>query len=104
MPHQNSKTKNSTNRPSPSSARELSKRADDLEVYTVATRSAPETIEAFQHWAGPDDKIESFDPDNAPELKGPARKLVWRMPTSTPGVPKINGLIERMVRKCKGGA
>ena len=65
---------------------------DDLEVYPVATRSAPETIEAFQHWAGPDDKIESFYADNAPELKAAARKLEWRMSTSTPGVPKTNGL------------
>ena len=77
---------------------------DDLGVYPVATRSAPDTIDAFQHWAGPDDKIEPGNADNAPELKAAAPKLEWRMPTGTPGVPKTNGLIERMVRTCKGGA
>ena len=58
-------------------------------------------MEAFQSWAGPKDKIEQFYADNAPELKAAARKVGWRMPTSTPGCPKTNGLIERMVRKCK---
>ena len=67
---------------------------DGLEVYPVATRSAPDTTEAFPHWAGPDDKVEYFFVDNAPELKATARKLEWRMLTSTPGVPKTYGLIE----------
>ena len=74
---------------------------NDLEVYPAATKSEDDTVEAFQHWAGPKDKVDSFYADNAPELKAAAKRVGWRMPTATPGVPRTNGLIERMVRNCK---
>ena len=77
---------------------------DFLEAYPVASKSMDDTIESFQSWAGPMVKIESFYADNAPELKAAAKKLRWRMPTSTPGVPPSNGLIERMVRKVSTAA
>ena len=76
---------------------------DYLEVYPVATRTEEDTMECFRDWQGPKETIESFYADNAPELKQGARKMGWRMPTSTPGVPKTNGLAERMVRRCKAG-
>jgi hypothetical protein len=62
---------------------------DFLEAYPVASKSMDDTIESFQSWAGPKDKTESFYADNAPELKAAAKKLRWRMPTSTPGVPPV---------------
>ena len=52
---------------------------------------------------GPDDVIESFYADNAPELISTAKELGWRMPTATPGVPQTNGIVERRVRIVKTG-
>ncbi len=39
--------------------------------------------------------------DNAPELVKAARVVNWPMPTSTPGIPQTNGLVERAVRRVK---
>ena len=64
-------------------------------------RTTEDTREAFRKWAKPDDVIESFYADNAPELTAAAKSEGWRMPTSTPGVPESNGLAERKVRKTK---
>ena len=61
-------------------------------------------VEAFNHWAGPEEKIQSFYCDNAPELLKAAKTRGWRCPTSTPGIPQTNGLAERTVRRVKEGA
>ena len=50
---------------------------DDLECYPVATRTTEDTREAFRKWAKPDDVIESFYADNAPELKAAAKSEGW---------------------------
>ena len=49
------------------------------------------------------DQVKSFYCDNALELKKAAEKLGWNVPTSIPGRPQTNGLIERLVRLCKAG-
>ena len=71
--------------------------------YPKASKGTEHTLEAFRHWQGPGDKIESFYADNAPELRQAARASRWRMPTSTPGVPQTNGLAERSDRMLKEG-
>ncbi len=74
---------------------------EDLEVYPVATKTADDTVQAFQSFVGQEDKVDSFYADNAPERLAAAKACRWRMLTATPDVPMTNGLIERMVRKAK---
>ena len=60
-------------------------------------------MEAFQHFAGPRDKIKSFYCDNAPELISAARGLNWRLSTATTGMPQTNGVAENCVRTTMDG-
>ena len=71
------------------------------ECYPKATKSYGDTLEAMRHFQGPDDKVKPFYSDNAPELRKAAKRMKWRMPTSTPGEPQSNGLAERIVRLVK---
>ena len=74
-----------------------------LDVYPKASKSTEHTIEAFQHFAGANDKVTNFYCDNAPELKAAARTCSWRISTATPGQPQTNGVAERSVRTVKEG-
>ena len=75
----------------------------DLGCFAKATKSAAHTVEALQAFAGTH-KAQSFYCDNAAELAAAAApELGWMHPTSTPGVPQINGLTDRMARSAKEG-
>ncbi len=49
-----------------------------LVSYPRASRTREETLAAFQHFASPTDKIESFYSDDAPELISAAEDMGWR--------------------------
>ena len=72
--------------------------------YPKATKSGSDTLQAFQHFAGADDKVSEFYSDGSRELATACKQAKWRPNTSTPGIPKNNGLIERIVRRTKEGA
>ena len=74
-----------------------------LAVYPKTTKTTYHTMEAFQRFGGPRDKIKSFYCDNAPELISAARGLHWRLSTATTGMPQTNGVAERQVRAVKEG-
>ena len=74
-----------------------------LAVYHKATITTYHTIEAMQHFCGPDDHIASFYCDNAPELVSAARAVKWRLATATTGIPQTNGVAENCVRRTKEG-
>ena len=57
----------------------------------------------MQDFIKPIDDVQQFWCDNGGERESASRKMGWRMPTFTPGVPQTNGLAERCVRKVKEG-
>ena len=59
-----------------------------IECYPKARRTFEDTLEAFRHFRGKEEKIRSFYSDNAGELIKVAEKMRWRTKTSTPGAPK----------------
>ena len=61
-------------------------------------------MEAFRHFLGPTDKVQSFYSDASPELEGAAREMGWPHTTSTPGQPQTNGVAERAVSAVLVGA
>ncbi len=71
------------------------------ECYPKSSKSTEHCVEAFNHWKGPNEKVTQFYSDNALELVKAARVVNWPMPTSTPGIPQTNGLVERAVRRVK---
>ena len=74
-----------------------------IDVYPKSSKSTEHTVEAFQHFAGAQNKVTSFYCDNAPELKAAARQCAWRISTATTGQPQTNGVAERSVRTVKEG-
>ncbi len=74
-----------------------------LVSYPRASRTREETLAAFQHLTSPDDKVESFCSDDAPELISAAEDMGWRHALATPHRRQTNGVIGRAVRKVLDG-
>ena len=46
-------------------------------MFPKGSRAHEDTLQAFLQWTKPDDVIQSFYADNAPELKSAAREMKW---------------------------
>ena len=68
-----------------------------------ARRDVRAARKAFRNFAGPQQKIQQFYSDNAPELVRAAEDLEWIHPTSTPFRSTNNGRIERKIQHVEEG-
>ena len=71
-----------------------------LGVYPQGTKSKEETTRSFRHYQGYN-AIQLLYCDNAGELVESAFDMDWNVDTSTPGEPKSNGVVERLVGRIK---
>ena len=74
-----------------------------LQAYAAPTKSAKDTIKAFQLFAGVGGEIEHVYTDNSKEFKFAFETLEIPHDTSTPHRSCTNGIAERAVRQVKEG-
>ena len=71
-----------------------------FDSYAVHNKEADFAAGSLIDFVGPGVVVQEFYTDNSPELKLAADKVGWKVhPTSTPGRPATNGVVERMNRK-----
>ena len=74
-----------------------------LDCYPTNTKNTEETIQALQHFLGPEGKFGQFYSDAARELYAAAKAMGLNRDHSTQGRPQSNGVAENKVRKVLEG-
>ena len=71
--------------------------------FPRATRSTPDTVQAFMQFAGPGRKPQRVYHDNAKEFVEASTQLKWLHDTSVTGRSETNGIAERAIEDVRQG-